>query len=206
MLRQVVGFRFHRGMLACGLRRPDRQLADAVPHRGREALIVICVDVRDPTNLGGIIRCAAAFGADAVLVTRSSADPFSRRVLRVSMGAALKLPIVTSEDLPSDLRTLRDRLAVELFAAVLDPGAEPLFAAERPRRLGLLLGNEGDGLPGEIVAACSRRLTIPMRWDTDSLNAAVAGGVFLYHFTRSPSDGGDAANRGGTFRRPSHGG
>jgi tRNA G18 (ribose-2'-O)-methylase SpoU len=192
-LRELVGFRFHRGMPACGNRRPELRIEDVAPASGAAALLVICVDIRDPTNLGGILRCAAAFGADAALVTRTSADPFSRRVLRVSMGAVLTLPISTVYDVSRDLRSLQQDHDVELIAAVLDDDAAPLAAARASRRLGLVIGNEGEGLPAEVVAACNRRLTIPMKWSTDSLNAAVASGVFLYHFTRDqPSTGIDA--------------
>ena len=112
------------------------------------------------------------------------ADPFSRRVVRVSMGAALRLPIVESQDLVGDMELLRDSWNFELAAAVLDDADEELPAAVRPKRLALVFGTEADEVNPTWLAACERRLTLPMRSGADSLNVATATGVFLYHFTR----------------------
>jgi tRNA G18 (ribose-2'-O)-methylase SpoU len=111
------------------------------------------------------------------------ADPFSRRVLRVSMGAALHLPIVESRDLAADLAELA-AARFELVAAVLDPAAEPLAKVRRGKRLALLLGGEGHGLAAQWLTLCHRRVTIPMQVGIDSLNVAVAAAVLLYEFTR----------------------
>jgi tRNA G18 (ribose-2'-O)-methylase SpoU len=148
------------------------------------ALFVACVDVQDPTNLGGILRNCAAFGAEGVLLSDHCADVFSRRVLRVSMGTAFQLRIAALTDLRATLRTLRDELRVELVAAVLDPAAERLEVAHRTPRMALLIGNEGQGLAGDWLDLCQRRVTLPMEMGTDSLNVAAASAVFLYHFTR----------------------
>ena len=179
-VESLVGFNFHRGVLACGRRKANPSLGDIVPPAGRPATIVICPDVQDPENLGGILRNAAAFGVDLVLLGRRSADPLSRRVLRVSMGAALNVPLYRSDDLPADLDRLRREFGFELAAAVLDADAEPLDAAKRPMRMALLFGSEGHGLERELIELCDRRLTIAMRRGTDSLNVAVAAGIFLY--------------------------
>ena len=177
----LVGFNFHRGILACGRRRPNAELADLAP-LDRRLTLAICPDVQDPENLGAILRISSGFGVDGVLVGRGSADPFSRRALRVSMGASLRLPIREATDLESDLRQLREQFAVQLAATLLDPTAEPLSSAARPDRFALLFGSEGHGLAPAIVALCNRRLTIPMHAGTDSLNVAVAAGIFLHHF------------------------
>ena len=180
-LDRIVGFQFHRGILACGQRRSGIAGADALLDGGDSLLIVICCDVCDPANLGGILRCAAAFGANGVLVNHGCADPYSRRVLRVSMGSALRIPLATTDDLSSEMKRWRGDHGFEFFATVLD--GEPLHEVARPPRLGLVIGNEGFGLPPEVVDLCSQRLTIPMQPGIDSLNAAVASGVFLYHFS-----------------------
>ncbi|MEQ8787409.1 MAG: RNA methyltransferase [Pirellulaceae bacterium] len=189
-LEETVGFRFHRGMLACGRRPPSLELesvlsADpATLDSARPLTLVACADIDDPENLGGILRNCAAFGVDAVLTGQGSADPFSRRALRVSMGASLKLPIVEADDLGQLLQQLRDRWQVETAAAVLDEAAEQLPDFGRSRRTALVFGNEGQGLSPELLAHCDRRVTLPMRLGTDSLNVAVASGIFLYHVTR----------------------
>jgi tRNA G18 (ribose-2'-O)-methylase SpoU len=184
LLQQTIGFHFHRGIVACGRRRPALPLEHVIQKLTHpRPTIVVCPDVQDPTNLGSIIRSAAAFGCTAVLLGSKCADPFSRRVLRVSMGAALQLPIIESPSLEADLRRLAP-VQFELIAAVTDVSAEPLATAARRERLALILGSEGHGLSAEWLALAHRRITIPMQLGIDSLNVAVAAAVLLYHFTR----------------------
>lgn len=182
LLQQTVGFHFHRGVVACGRRRPVSSIEQLRTQLavGR-ATIIVCPDVQDPTNLGSIVRTAAGFGCAAMVLGRGCADPFSRRVLRVSMGAALELPVVEANDLAGQLLKLREA-EFETVAAVLDPAAEPLASARRGNRLALLLGSEGHGLAGHWIEAADRKVTIPMRLGIDSLNVAVAAAVLLYHF------------------------
>ncbi|MCA9121100.1 MAG: RNA methyltransferase [Planctomycetaceae bacterium] len=183
MIEAIIGFNFHRGMLACGYRQKQASLDDVIQRIPTVATVVVCVGIHDPTNLGSILRSAAAFGVDAVLLGGQCSDPFSRRVLRVSMGATLKLPLVESDNLVADLHRLRDELQFESVATVLED-AEVLETTRRAQRMAMLIGNEAHGLPQEIVEACERRVTIPMQLGTDSLNAAVASGIMLHHFTR----------------------
>jgi tRNA G18 (ribose-2'-O)-methylase SpoU len=180
-LRQVVGFHFHRGMLACA-RRPDNPpLTDLLSQAA--GILVVCAQVVDPTNLAGVIRNAAAFGAQGVLLGPHCADPFSRRVVRVSMGAAFVLPIRIATNLQSELRELALLHAYRRVATVLDPQAAPIWAANKPARLALVFGSEGHGLDAEIIAECDEQVTLPMQLSTDSLNLATASGIFLYEYS-----------------------
>lgn len=187
LVSQIVGFKFHRGVLACGRRGTEPTLEayargwDEAPSRPRT--VVIAADVNDPENMGCILRNSAAFGVDLVLVNRRCADPFSRRVLRTSMGTIFRLPLVSSDDLHQDAQRLQEKLGFEVAATVLSPDAEPLYEARRSTRWALLFGNEGHGLPAELANVCRRRVTLPMRGGTDSLNVGVASGIFLYHYT-----------------------
>jgi len=180
LLEATVGFNFHRGVLGCGRRMVGPAIHQVVPPTQDRATILICPSVQDPTNLGSIIRTAAAFGCQALVLGGQCADPFSRRVLRVSMGAALHLPLVESRDLAADLEKLR-QADYELVATVIDAAAEPLAAFRRTEKLALLLGSEGHGLGPEWLSLCHRRVTIPMQLGIDSLNVAVAAAVILYH-------------------------
>jgi tRNA G18 (ribose-2'-O)-methylase SpoU len=99
------------------------------------------------------------------------------------MGTAFRLPIVESVDLRQDVLRLRDEWNLELIATVLDENASPLSTAQRGARVGLLFGNEADGLDEQWQSICQRRLTIPMRMGTDSLNVAIAAAIFLHHFS-----------------------
>jgi len=112
-------------------------------------------------------------------------DPFWRQSIRVSMGNIFHLPILQTDDLHRDLRRLRQQWSVEHLATVLDEHAEPLSPASRQsRHISLLFGNEAHGLGDEWLAECRRRITIPMRMGTDSLNVSVAAGILLYEMTR----------------------
>jgi tRNA G18 (ribose-2'-O)-methylase SpoU len=184
LIQEIVGFRFHRGVLACGLRKPPAGVRAVVPTRPTPATLVVLSGLMDQENVGAILRAAAAFGVDAVVLGPQCADPFSRRVVRVSMGAVLKLNLATSDDLAGDVDWLQDAAGIEVVASVLDSAADPLEAARRSYRMALLLGNEGHGLEPDLIRRCRRRVTIPMEMGTDSLNVSMAAGIFLYHFTR----------------------
>jgi tRNA G18 (ribose-2'-O)-methylase SpoU len=182
ILENTIGFNFHRGILACGRRKSPPSIADFLSKLPQPAaMFVACPDVQDPTNLGSIIRSTAAFGCDAILLGRQCADPFSRRVLRVSMGASLHLPVIESRNLAADLQTLATA-GFELVAAMLDSAAEPLATARRGERMALLLGSEGHGLSCQWQELAHRKVTIPMQVGIDSLNVAIAAAVLLYHF------------------------
>jgi tRNA G18 (ribose-2'-O)-methylase SpoU len=184
MIDLLVGFNFHRGVLASGRRRPGPALDEVVRGAGPLMTVVVCPSLNNPENLGAIVRIGDVFGVDAVVVGGRCPDPLSRRVLRVSMGTALRMPVIASGDLAGDLDRLRSGWGFELAATVLDPAAEPLDAVRRPDRLAVLLGREDEGLEPEWVARCDRRITIPMRPGAESLNVAVAAGIVLYHFSR----------------------
>ncbi|MBW3597028.1 MAG: RNA methyltransferase [Planctomycetes bacterium] len=189
LIRDVVGYNFHRGVMACGRRRLTLSVEDLIEPPEAPRRLVICPAPNDAENLGGIIRSAAAFGVDALVISDRSLDPFSRRVLRVSMGAAFTLPIVESRDLLADVRRLQSEGGIETFATVLEE-AEPLESVTPPKRWALVFGGEGDGLSSEWTSACRHRVTIPMRHGVDSLNVSVAAGIFLHRFTGDESAAG----------------
>lgn len=184
LMNEIVGLKFHSGVLACGRRKPRQTIDQAIPRDKPALTLVICPEISNVENIGTMIRIAAGFGADAMILGERCHDPFWRQSVRVSMGAVFRLPIVQSDDLLRDLQRLRDEWRVQLVATVLDADAEPLATARRGPRLGLLFGSEAQGLERRWIDACDRRVTIPMKHGTDSLNVAVAAGIFLYHFTR----------------------
>lgn len=184
LMEQVLGFKFHSGVVACGRRKPPRTIDEVIPKDRERLTLVACPDLSNVENVGSLIRLCAGFGVDALILGERSHDPFWRQSVRVSMGTVFSLPIVHTDDLLRDLRRLREEWCVELAATVLDAAAEPLSRAGRAPRFGLLFGNEAQGLDDAHVALCQRRVTIPMKLGTDSLNVAVAAGIFLYQFTR----------------------
>lgn len=187
VMNELIGFDFHVGVVGCGVRRPNVPLERILPKEARRLTVVACPNCDNPENLGAIVRIGAAFGIDALLLGKSCCDPFARRVIRVSMGTAFKLPIIESVDLHGDLQRLKDEWQFELAATVLDDGAEQLDKANRSTRFGILLGNEDTGLDESWTSLCDRKLTIPMCRGTDSLNVAVTAGIILHHLTRERS-------------------
>ncbi len=189
LLREIVGFDFHRGALAAGRRRPQSSVSELVEDlpAGRNTHLIVLPEVTKPENLGLIVRSAAALGVDGVVLGERCCDPLSRRTLRLSMGAVLQVPMARSVDLAADLVLLRQRFGFERIAAVLDPAAEPLPVVRWPARTALLFGNEFDGLSDKWLGLCDRRVTIPMQPGVDSLNLGVAAGVFLYELMKDRS-------------------
>ena len=183
MLNQILGFPFHNGVIAIARRQPLYLLEQVLKPGDSPLTLVILPELSGLQNMGSIIRVSAAFGVDAIILGPRCADPFYRLSVRVSMGAAFKIPIIRSMDLTADLANLNQSYGVELAATVLDESAEDLSHATRPARLGLLFGGEGYGLSEQVVGLCQRKLTLPMRLGTDSLNVGVSAAVFLYHFT-----------------------
>ena len=186
LLGEIVGYDFHRGVLAVGRRgKPDslEQLIARFDRRNRLRLVV-CPDASNSENLGLIYRSATALGIDGMLLGSRCCDPLARRCLRLSMGGSLRLPTARSADIETDLAALRDRHDVARIAAVLDADAESLGTFRWPDRAALLLGNEFDGLQEGCVSRCDHRVMIPMQPGTDSLNLGVAAGIFLYEWTR----------------------
>jgi len=183
LLRQIIGFKFHSGVLAVGRRKLELSLDDVPGLKCARSTLVICPELISAQNIGSLIRTSAALGVDAMLLGEKCCDPFWRQSIRISMGAVFSLPIVRSRNLHHDLHTLRDR-GFELIATVLDENAEPLDTARRSDRLALLFGNESRGLDPNVIEKCDRRVTISMRAGIDSLNVSIAAGIFLHHFTR----------------------
>jgi tRNA G18 (ribose-2'-O)-methylase SpoU len=188
-IEALVGFNFHRGVLACGRRRPWPDPGEIARASGPRSAVVVCPRIDNPENLGAVVRIADVFGADAVLAGGRCPDPLSRRVLRVSMGSALRVPVIRPDDLASEVGRLRRDHGFETVATVTDPAAEPLGRFRRSGRLALFLGSEGHGLEPAWLALCDRRLTIPMRPGAESLNVAVAAGIVLHQLLlRGPDE------------------
>lgn len=138
--------------------------------------------LQDPGNLGTILRTADAFGVGGVLLTDDCPDVFSPKVLRATMGSAMRVPVCVTADLPALLR----RLSVThgTYAATLGEGAVSIRECDLTGAVVVAVGNEGAGLSQEVTDACAHKLVIDMRGGTESLNAAVAASVILWEMTK----------------------
>ena len=180
----LIGFKFHRGVLAAG-RPPNKIPLEEILTKAADrprSLIVVCPEIRDPENLGSIMRTAKALGAAGLIVGAAGTAPYSRRVLRTSMGAVFELPVFPTTQW-NEVADLLHRFGYESVAAVLDTDAVNIDGLTTPQRSAVYLGNEGSGLAPEIGAMCRRRVRIPMADGEVSLNVAVAAGILLHHFS-----------------------
>ena len=174
---EVTGFHVHRGALASLARSPLSSLDEVLA--GARTIVVI-EDVVDHTNIGAIIRSAAALEVDAVLLSPRSADPLYRRAVKVGMGAVFTLPWTRLEDWYDALPDL-SRRGFRTVALTLADDAQPVDeAVAGADRLALVVGTEGSGLSPRWTAAADRRAIIPMAPGVDSLNVAAAAAVACY--------------------------
>lgn len=181
VLRSVVGFDLHRGVLASVARRPI-VAADDLVVPGEHRIHVALEGVNDHENLGAIYRNAAAFGCASVLLDPTCADPFYRRSIRVSLGHVLAVPTGALAPVPTGIEQLRDRGATVL--ALVARGGRPLRSSIPPAPgapVVVLAGAEGPGLSDAARGAADAEVTIEMAEGVDSLNVATALAVALHH-------------------------
>ncbi|MBS41901.1 MAG: rRNA methyltransferase [Nocardioides sp.] len=180
LAEEVTGFHVHRGALASLERQPLRSVDEVLDGA---SFVVVMEDVVDHTNVGAVLRCAAALGADAVLLAPRCADPLYRRAVKVAMGAVFALPWTRLDDWADALPSLSAR-GFRTVALTLADDAVPLEqAVADAEKVALVLGSEGHGLSPRWQETADRRAVIPMhRQDlgVDSLNVAAAAAVACY--------------------------
>ncbi len=186
IMERITGYGFHRGIMAAARRPPAVSIShflSSIPADG--PLGIVCVDrCASGENLGSIIRTAHAFGYHAVIAS-GSADPFSRRVIRVSAGSIFSVPVLEAEDMGETLCALKNDARCRLFAAVTDQACTAFDSCGVPPRRVVLLGSEDSGLPDDLTALCDEAVHVPMSGTTDSLNLAVAAGIILQKFSHA---------------------
>ena len=188
-----VGFAFHRGVLALAERPvvftcPSH--AEGQSHDGKDGAPVpadlggqalVLWNVTDPDNLGALVRSAAALGARSVWLGPGCADPYGRKSLRTSMGCVLSLPLFRLAD-AAGLAALRVCRYVAAAALVEEAKLPEELPADRP--VALVMGNEGWGLPRDVLAACDGAVMLPMDSGVDSLNVGAAGAILMWELFR----------------------
>jgi TrmH family RNA methyltransferase len=144
-----------------------------------KAFTLLLEDIRDPGNLGALIRTAAAAGVDAVYLSRGCADAWSPKVLRAAQGAHFVVPILEAASL------IETAAAMPGQVLATDPQArESVFGIDLTGPTAFLFGNEGAGLSETVIAAASRCVRIPMPGRVESLNVAAAAAVCLFERVR----------------------
>ena len=176
VLTQLTGFKLTRGMLCAMKRKPLRTVREICENKSR---IVILDKVMNPTNVGAVIRSAAALGMDAVILTSGCSDPLYRRAARVSMGTVFQIDWTFSDD---DVIKEIKALGFKTVAMALKDNSvsinDPALTDEK--KLAIIMGTEGDGLSDETISECDYTVKIPMYHGVDSLNVAAASAVAFY--------------------------
>lgn len=183
---QLVGFDFHAGILGHGKRpNPDKTLTDLIElcNSQPRVTLVACPNTTLPDNLGSIIRLSTAFGVTGLIVTPQSADPFSRRTVRVSMGNIFRLPAVEISDLSSQFAIFK-QLGFQLIACHQGPHSVDVRRYDWPDKTVVIFGNEAYGIPSNLADLCDFHLEIPITAKVDSLNVSTAAAIILYERNR----------------------
>ena len=168
-----------QGVLAV-VRQPEYSMEDML--KGDSVRLLLLENLRDPGNLGTILRTAEGAGMDGVILSRESVDLFNPKVIRSTMGAIYRMPFYYAPDFYGMLQELA-RCGVTVFAAHLE-GSEEYDAVRFPQRTALLIGNEANGLTEQACRLAAGRLRIPMEGSVESLNAAVAAALLMYETYR----------------------
>ena len=167
--------------IICVSRALPCHFADAALCFAPHERIVLLESVRDPSNLGAIIRSAAAFGVDHLIVSEDCADIYNAKTVRASMGTLFSQRISRVASIPDALQALRTA-GRRTFAAALDRDAKRLGSFAVRQGDCVVIGNEGHGLSEQTIAACDTSVFIPITERAESLNAAVAASVLMWAF------------------------
>ena len=183
ILETITGYKLHQGALAVAKIPPQPGFETLLQNSPRPLLLAAVEGIASAENLGAVVRSCAAFGAHFLIVGETCGSPFQRRAVAGSMGTIFEQPLVRVDHLVETLTALRTR-GVCCLAAHPRPGAKKLSAVDLRSDCCLVFGAEGPGLTAAALAACDDAVEIPMPSHMNSLNVAVATGVFLYEATR----------------------
>ncbi len=176
--KEIADTETAQGVFAVAEMLPER---DLMPQAGGRAMLLHCL--QDPSNLGAILRTAEALGTDGLYLYQCC-DLYNPKVIRGSMGAIFRAPIRRIKDTEAFFAHCRSA-GVPVCAAVVDRDAVLLGQYDFSRGGVVLIGNEGNGLPREVSDRCDVKLTIPMSPASNSLNAAMAAGLFLWEMAKT---------------------
>ena len=183
VLETITGYVMHQGALAVARIPPLPDLETLLKNSPRPLLLAAVEGLASAENLGAVVRSCAAFGAHCLIVGETCGSPFQRRAVAGSMGTIFEQPVVRVANLVETLAALQAR-GMRCLAAHPRHDAKKLATVDLRGDCCLLFGAEGPGLTAKALAACDDMVEIPMPSHMNSLNVAVATGVFLYEATR----------------------
>ena len=149
--------------------------------KGEDPFLILLDNIEDPHNLGAIIRTANLAGAHGVIIPKRRAVGLTATVAKTSAGALNYTPVAKVTNLAKTMEELKEK---GLWFVCADMGGESMYRLNLPGPIGMVIGNEGDGVSRLVKEKCDFIASIPMKGDIDSLNASVAAGVLAYEIVR----------------------
>ena len=174
----------HQGVMAYAAAYEYAQVEDmlkAAEEKGESPFLFLLDGIEDPHNLGAIIRTANLAGAHGVIIPKRRAVGLTATVARTSAGALNYTPVAKVTNLAAEIEELKKK---GMWFVCADMGGESMYRLNLTGPIGLVIGNEGDGVSRLVKEACDMTAAIPMHGDIDSLNASVAAGVLAYEIVR----------------------
>ncbi|MBO4904655.1 MAG: 23S rRNA (guanosine(2251)-2'-O)-methyltransferase RlmB [Lachnospiraceae bacterium] len=162
-------------------------ILEKAKEKGEDPFVILLDNIEDPHNLGAIIRTANLAGAHGVIIPKNRAVGLTATVARTSSGALNYTPVAKVTNLA---RTIDDLKKQGIWFACADMDGEVMYDQNLTGPIGLVIGNEGDGVSRLVREKCDYVCSIPMKGDIDSLNASVAAGVLMYEVVRQRQTGG----------------
>ena len=183
-LDQLSETKKHQGVIACAAAYEYSELEDIfalAEKKGEDPFVILLDNIEDPHNLGAIIRTANLAGAHGVIIPKHRAVGLTATVAKTSAGALNYTPVVKVTNLSKTMEELKER---GLWFVCADMGGETMYRLNLTGPIGLVIGNEGEGVSRLVKEKCDFIASIPMKGDIDSLNASVATGVLAYEIVR----------------------
>lgn len=174
----------HQGVIAIAAAYDYAEVSDmleAARRKGEPPFLFLLDNIEDPHNLGAIIRTANLAGAHGVIIPKNRAVGLTAAVARTSAGALNYTPVAKVTNLA---KTIEDLKKEGLWFVCADMGGTPMYQLDLKGAIGLVIGNEGEGVGRLVKEKCDMTAAIPMKGDIDSLNASVAAGVLAYEIVR----------------------
>jgi len=167
-----------QGIMA-SVRKPEYKAEDILKAKTRDQKLLILENIQDPGNLGTIVRTAEAAGVSGILLSGDCADIYNPKVIRSTMGSVFRVPFLYCSDFYEKIKEIKAN-GIKIYAAYLH-GGEDYNGVTYDDRSAIMIGNEGNGLTKEAVSIADKRVFIPMAGKIESLNAAVATAILLFH-------------------------
>ncbi|MFA6079397.1 MAG: RNA methyltransferase [Candidatus Omnitrophota bacterium] len=186
-IEDVIGFRFHQGLMVAA-RSPKKLPFSMIAGEQRSARLLVALDrVNDPQNVGLVVRNAAAFGADALIVDPGSYDPYYRKAVRVSVGSIFNLPVAYETEIAPFLKRLKKDYDTRIIVTSPGHGATDIKKTDLSGNVCFVFGNEDTGVSDKVLKLADRIVKVPISRNVDSLNVACTSAICLHEAAEARS-------------------